>query len=76
MFLNTMTLKELLKEFIEKFLLVGVSAGITAGMPVLAQYDGKWGLPIAVLAAVLVTINKYLKDEAKVYEKGLKAFRK
>jgi len=62
-------LKELFKNVVEKFFFVGVSAGLSAIIPLLESYQGKWKLGIAIVAAVLLTINKWLKDDKKVYAK-------
>ncbi len=64
-----MEIKEVLKNFLEKFFWVALSSGITAAAPVLEQYGGKWGLATAILAAVLITINKWIKDEKLAYKK-------
>ena len=71
-----MSLKEVFKEFFEKFLIVGLSSGLTSAIPILSEYSGRWGLAVAILAAVLATVNKYLKDKKKIYDKAYKAVRK
>ncbi len=64
-----MEIKEVFKNFIEKFFWVALSSGITAAVPILEQFSGKWSIATAILAAILITINKWIKDEKLVYKR-------